>query len=543
MSENIEATDLVHVSNNVVVEPLISQWYAWTHLLNPATASLHIRNKHLSIMDSYIQFPKAHALAVKRPEMLGGPFIDYDGERVDEIKALRDETLKNCSGLLELSANIQELMNMLAQNAQGHALIDLYAKVPEKLKGLVELYYDLNNNPSFRFFETLLYESEYYNESLQSINLFAINDDDSRSFVWSTPRLADPNILHKNIPFHDPRIDTLFESVSKPVQYGVLKELFEITESEEPLFRSFFTKSKSKEYERYRGDGVLTRYFGHASILIETKDISIIVDPVISYGYESDISRYTYTDLPDKIDYVCITHNHQDHVLIETLLRIRYKIGHIIVPRNNGGELQDPSLKLTLEKLGFKNVIEINEMETIHFNSCSITGIPFLGEHADLNVRSKICHLVNFNENFKILLAADSCNQEPKLYERIQKSIGDIDVLFLGMECDGAPLSWLYGPLLPKTLERDKDQSRRLAGSDFSQAKALIDVFTPKNVFVYAMGMEPWLEYISAIRYTDESRPIKQSNQVLDYCNSNGIVGERLFGEKILEYAINLGRV
>jgi L-ascorbate metabolism protein UlaG (beta-lactamase superfamily) len=317
-----------------------------------------------------------------------------------------------------------------------------------------------------------------------------------------------------------------------------LRELFEVTNDEEPLFKSLFTKSKTKDYNRYMREGVLTRYFGHASILIETKDISIMVDPVISYGYESDISRYTYTDLPGKIDYVCITHNHQDHVLIETLLRIRYKIGHIIVPRNNGGELQDPSLKLTLEKLGFNNVIEINEMETIHFDSCAITGVPFLGEHADLNIRSKICYLVNFKKNFKILLAADSCNQEPKLYERIQKSIGSIDVIFLGMECDGAPLSWIYGPLLSKTLERDKDQSRRLSGSNFLQAKALIDVFTPKNVFVYAMGMEPWLEYISSIKYTDESRPIKQSNQVLEYCNTNGIVGERLFGERVLEYTI-----
>lgn len=539
MHSNINGTDLVHISDNLVIEPLIAQWYAWTHLLNPATAALHIKNKHLTIMDSYIRYPKAHALAVKRPEMLGGPFIDYNGERVDEIEILKNETLKNCSTLLQLSSSIQELINMLLQNAKGHALSDLYTKIPENLKGLVELYYDINNNPSFRFFETLLYDSEYYDESLQSICLFAINEDDSRSFVWSTPRLANANILHKRIPFNDQRIDTLFASERKPVQYGLLKELFQITDGDEPLFKSFFKKSAPKEYNRYMGEGVLTRYFGHASILIETKDVCIMVDPIISYGYEADISRYTYADLPDKLDYVCITHNHQDHVLIETLLRIRYKIGHIIVPRNNGGELQDPSLKLALEKLGFKNVMEIDEMETIHFNSCTITGIPFLGEHADLNIRSKICHLVNFKEKFKILLAADSCNLEPKLYQRIQKCIGSIDVIFLGMECDGAPLSWLYGPLLPKVLERQNDQSRRLAGCNYLQAKALIDVFTPKNVFVYAMGMEPWLEYISAMRYTDESRPIKQSNQLLEYCNANGITGERLFGERILEYAVN----
>ena len=89
--------------------------------------------------------------------------------------------------------------------------------------------------------------------------------------------------------------------------------------------------------------------------------------------------------------------------------RIIIKIGQIIVPRNNGGELQDPSLKLAFEKIGFSNVIEINEMETVHFSSCAITGIPFLGEHCDLNIQSKICPLIDFNSAFKILFAADSC--------------------------------------------------------------------------------------------------------------------------------------
>ncbi|GMN04613.1 MBL fold metallo-hydrolase [Croceitalea sp. MTPC5] len=535
---DIKSTDLVHISNNVAIEPLISQWYAWAHLLSPATAALNIKNRHLTIMDSYIKYPKSHELAIKKPEMLGGPFIDYKGKRVDEIKALREKTLEECSVLLELCKNIQDLNDLLAQEADGQTLSPLYSKMPKELRGLVELFYDLNHNPSFRFFEPLLYETEYYNDSLQSFNLLAINDDDSRSFVLSTPRLPDSNVLHKKYRFNDLRIDTLFDTWRNPIEYGTLKNMFEIEHHEEPLFKSFFSKSKPKEYKKYTGTGILTRYFGHACILIETNDISILVDPVISYGYESDISRYTFADLPDKIDFVCITHNHQDHILIETLLRIRYKVGQIIVARNNGGELQDPSLKIVFEKLGFTNVIEIAEMETIHFRSCSITGIPFLGEHADLNIRSKICPLITYKEKLKILFAADSCNHEPRLYERVQKILGYIDVIFLGMECDGAPLSWLYGPLLPNKIEKEKDQTRRLAGSNFDEAKALIDIFRPKNVFVYAMGLEPWLRYISSIKYTDESRPIKESNQILDYCDSKDIIGERLFGEKILEYLV-----
>src|SRR5437879_7403614 len=119
----------------------------------------------------------------------------------------------------------------------------------------------------------------------------------------------------------------------------------------------------------------------------------MLLDPVLHYSYESDISRHTYLDLTDKIDYVLITHHHQDHVLFETLLQIRHKVKNIVVPRNGGGQLQDPSLKLLLEQCGFRNVIEATEMEDIKTGNVRITALPFLGEHADLDIRSKMAWL------------------------------------------------------------------------------------------------------------------------------------------------------
>lgn len=529
-------TDLVYIKPNLVIEGLVDSWYAWAHLVSPATASRNIRERHLKIMNSYVQNPQIHAAAVKSPKMLGGPFIDYEGKRVDEIKALRDSTMENCADMLELCQAIDELNEMLKTEANGFSLTPLYEKVPAPLRGLVELYYDLNNNAAYRFFEPLLYRSKYYKEELQSFNLFLVKDDDSRSFVLSTPKLPDENTLRINLPFKSKKIDDLFSMSNHAKTYKDIKELFDIQDDHEALFRSFFTTEEPKRYERYAGDGILTRYFGHASIFIETKETSILVDPVISYGYESDISRYTYSDLPETIDYVLFTHNHQDHVLFETLLRIRHKVKNVVVPKSNGGGLQDPSLKLMFRAMGFENIIELEEMETLQFEDCSISGIPFLGEHSDLDIRSKLCHLVRFNDDFKMIFAADSCNVEPEIYKKIQEVFGNVDMIFLGMECDGAPLSWLYGPLMPETLDRERDGTRRLAGCDFGQSKALIDIFNPSNVFIYAMGMEPWLKYISSIKYTDESKPIVESNKVLVYCKEEGIDAERLFGEKIIEY-------
>ncbi|OXB23743.1 polyketide synthase [Flavobacterium tructae] len=536
----IQNDDLVYIKRNLAIEPLVDNWYAWPHLISPATAAMNIKDRHLKIMTSYVQNPMIHAAAVKTPKMLGGPFIDYDGKRVDEIKGLIDNTKEQCADLLKLREDVFALNDMLKKEAKGYALTELYNKIPESLQGLVELVYDINNNPSFRFFESLLYETEFYNESLQSFNLFLVHDDDSRSFVLSTPKLPGEDILRVNLPLKSEKIDQLFEMEDHPKTFGEIARIFEVEVEDLPLFKSFFTKEKSKKYERYSGDGVLTRYFGHACILTETKSTTILADPLVSYGYESDISRYSYDDLPESIDYVLVTHNHQDHILFETLLRLRRKIKNIIVPKSNGGFLQDPNLKLMFERIGFKNIIELGEMETIHFDDCSITGLPFVGEHCDLDVRSKLCHHVAYKDGLKILFAADSCNVSPKLYERIHKVMGDINVIFLGMECEGAPLSWLYGPLMPETLARDKDESRRLAGCNFEQAKAMVDVFKPSEVFVYAMGMEPWLKYISSIKYTDESIPIVESNKLLEYCLANDIDPERLYGEKIIEYKNDL---
>ena len=528
--------DLVFVKPNLVIEPLVDNWYAWSHLISPGTAAMNIKERHLKIMNSYVQNPMIHAAAIKSPKMLGGPFIDYKGKRVDEIKALINNTEEVCADLLELRNSILELMELLKKEAKGYALTDLYDKIPEPLQGLIELHYDLDNHPSFRFFESLLYNTKYYKEELQSFNLFLVQDDDSRPFVLSTPKLPDDHTLRVNLPFKSKEIDELFAMTDKPRRFEEIKNLIPIEPGKEKLYESFFTTEAPERYESYKGDGILTRYFGHACIFTETKTTSFLADPLISYGYDSDISRFSYDDLPETIDYVLITHNHQDHILFETLLRIRHKVKHIVVPKSNGGALQDPNLKLMFSKLGFKSIIELGEMETIHFDDCSITGLPFLGEHSDLDIRSKLCHLVKFKDDFQMAFAADSCNIHPRLYERVHEVVGDIDVIFLGMECQGAPLSWLYGPLLPETLPRDKDESRRLAGCNYDQSKSLVDIFNPKNVFIYAMGMEPWLKYISSIKYTSESKPIIESNRLLEYCASKNIGQERLFGEKIIEY-------
>ena len=521
-----------YLRSNVLLEPLIDRWYAWPHLISPATAARNISERHLRIMDSYVNAPDSHAAAVKNRKMLGGPFMEFGRTRVDEVKALSDQTKRQRAHLLEFSKAISDLDALLRTEANGHSLEPLYDKIPEPLQGFVELVYDLNNQASFRLIEPLLYRSPYYDRSMQSLRLSTIRDD-GRPFVLSTPRLENERCIDWARPFDSEDLDRLFALKSVPAPFEAIKELIESNNEQDAILEEFLTEEPPRPYGRYEGSGARWRYFGHACILLETKDLSILLDPVISYDYPSDIPRYTYDDLPDVIDFVLITHNHQDHILLETLLQLRRRIGTIIVPRNSGGFLQDPSLKLMLQACGFNNVVELTDMEALDFTFGSITAIPFLGEHADLNIATKAAYLVKINRH-SLLFAADSCNISHKVYEHVHRAIGDIDVLFLGMECDGAPLTWIYGPLLTQKLERVKDQSRRLAGSNFDRGIQLVDQFHCKEVYVYAMGQEPWLNHVMRVKYTDESNPIIQSNRLIDVCLNRKIIAERLYGEKEL---------
>ncbi|MEM9916799.1 MAG: MBL fold metallo-hydrolase [Bacteroidota bacterium] len=526
---------LVYLKPNVVMEPLVDGWYAWSHLISPGTAAMNITGRHMKIMQSFVQAPQIHEAAVRNPKMLGGPFMDIPATRVEEVKGLQNDIQVKRERVIELSNAIQELNQVLKDHPAGFSLDTAYEKVPDLLKGYVELVYDLNNNPTFRFFEPLLYNSDLYDEGMQSI-AFWVTENDDRPFVLSTPRLDEEDVLHLNIPFRHEFIDAISRMKRTPQPLSSVLDLVDLTEDQKALFETFFTEEAPPAYERYTGDKVRMRYFGHACILVETKDVSILVDPLISYyGYFQEVDRFSDMDLPDQIDYVLITHNHQDHILFETLLPLRHKIKNVVVPKTTAGSLQDPNLRLMFNHIGFDNVIELGELETVNLHDVTITGVPFVGEHSDLNIHSKLCHHVQVGE-FKIMFVADSCNLEPRLYDNVSKLVGNVDVVFLGMECDGAPLSWLYGPLLPEELSRDKDASRRLAGSNYERGKNLVHSFDPKEVYIYAMGMEPWLKFISSISYTDESNPIIASNKLIDTCREEGRIAERLFGEKELLY-------
>lgn len=518
--------ELLYIRPNLAIEGLVDQFYAWTHLVPPAPAAMNLANLLLPMMDSYVQQPQVHAAAVANPRMKGGFFINHGGRRVDEIRQLRDRCARDNADLLDLAQAVKDADELLRTQATGYDLTPLYQQLPAALRGCVELVYDLNNQPSLRFIEPVLYRSRFHRRQRQSIDLF-LDDGTERPFILSTPRLPQDGHLQLPLPLDHPGIDPLFAARRSPKRFDELCEALEISdEAAAARLRGFLTTQAGAPTDRHVTDGGRIRYFGHACVVIQTPRVNIVVDPFVSANTGAGDGRFTYADLPDHIDFCLITHGHQDHVVLETLLQLRHRTDAVVVPRSGGGALQDPSLRALLSSLGF-HTVEVEDFDRIEFDGGEIVATPFLGEHSDLNIRGKTTYWVRVGDK-RVFLDADSSGIDPELYGHVARAVGGTDIAFLGMECDGAPLTWLYGGLFTQPVSRKMSITRKLSGSNAAQAIDIVEQLGCSEAYVYAMGEESWLQHVMATSYTPESYQLKQVAEFLDRCAGRGVKAEHL---------------
>lgn len=520
---------LVTLKPNVIIEPLVARWHAWPHLISPATSALNIPFRLIKQMESYVESIDLHEMACNSPELRGGPFLNINRARVNDIQQLINSTKENLNEQIAFGHAIKDIYRLLIKEADGNSIESLYNKLPEITKGYIELIYTLSGYPEIRVSEPFLYRSNIYNPKIQSAIMY-INDSDERAFAFSTPRLADCNAIEINVSFASYVYNTLSKARTEPTKFGELIDALKLDPEDIPLFESFVIEAKSDDVKKIPSRSLKWKYFGHACILVESKSgRSALIDPVIPYNISHGIPRYSFEDLPDRLDYIVLTHNHSDHVSIESLLALRWKTDTVVVPRS-GDSVADPSLKLLLQALGFNKVVELDDLESIVLDDISITALPFLGEHGDLNIRSKAAWLVTANDH-KFIFAADSNNLDVEIYNKIHKIFGDIDTLFIGMECLGAPVSWVYGPVMPISLDRKKDQSRRLNGSDCSRGLEVVKSLNCKEAYIYAMGLEPWMQFITSIDPSEDTIPMINANEFMKKCNELGVVSQRLYGK------------
>jgi len=90
-------------------------------------------------------------------------------------------------------------------------------------------------------------------------------------------------------------------------------------------------------------------------------------------------------------------------------------------------------------------------------------------------------------------------------------------------------MSWLYGPLLEAPLAREHSEDRALKGSFAAPADRLAEQLGARQIFVYALGIEPWLKHLTGCRYDPEAEQLKQEVILRDLAGARDVKSELLY--------------
>lgn len=536
INRSFAGDDKVYFRSNVIVEPMLWGWHAWAHLIAPLQHAMNIAFRQIPIVKSYIATPGIHTKAASNPDLAGGPYMDTPLSTMPEVRALLAATTEVCAPLIKLANDYLSFANLLRESEKGYSLEGTYRMIPSSLQGALELFYDPLDSPNIRILEEVLVRRQV-NQHLQELFIRPANED-KRKFFISNPRIGVDGGLVLPLPFKDDRVNVLARARATGVRYaeiesllvagkGGLVDMETILTTQKPLGQSDKILAPSK-------DEIRIRYFGHACLLLETADVCVLIDPVVAWTPNAGDQRFTYYDLPERIDYAIVSHAHHDHFYIETLLQLRHKIGTIIVPSSNQGCIMDPSLKTILKMLAFENIVAVDMFDEIPLPGGRMLSLPFLGEHADLGIFSKQSIFVELHGK-KLLFLVDSNALDLSVYRWLVQLTGPVDAVFIGMECQGAPLSWLYGPLMVTTISRRNDESRRLCSSKAERAAQVVEMINPRHVFIYAMGHEPFVGHLTGLIYDETSLQVKEALKLVAFCKSREMAVDYLNGSKELK--------
>ena len=521
---------LYRLADSTLVEPLVQDFQAWWMTVAPLPASLHLQAYLVPLLKAYLQTPDFHAKAAKDPALSGSSFVGVAPERADEVRALLQRITSAQEDRLQLAEAFDTFQTQLLAEAKGQSLEPLYARLPEPLKGLVELVYDYVNRPSMRVHEGLLYRGRQHKPELQSLRLGRLDADADRDSLLTTPRLHKAGQIDWKTPFHDERLDRLFSLDLEPRPLSWIRDVLGDAVTSDAELLPLLTEAPARGADTWSGPGPRVRYVGHACVLVEWKGTSILVDAVVPVRptQAGPLERMSFADLPRRIDYVLITHRHPDHLDIETLLRLRHRIGTLVVPRASGALAGDYSPRLLGRSLGFRDVLEPYFYESLPLPDGELIAAPFMGEHGDV-AHAKSAWILRLG-NERLFFAADSMCVDETTYRDLRSTVGDLHTVFMNTEIEGAPHTWMLEGFFPKKRDRKLEKNRRCRGSNAQEGLRLLELVGAKRLFNYAMGLEPWMEHIIGPAATPETPRMGESDRLLATARERGLQAERLRG-------------
>jgi L-ascorbate metabolism protein UlaG (beta-lactamase superfamily) len=124
-----------------------------------------------------------------------------------------------------------------------------------------------------------------------------------------------------------------------------------------------------------QGDTVRVAYVGHASFLVQTRDQSILIDPVWAeraspFAFVGprrvNPPGIAFDDLP-KIDCVLVTHNHYDHMEVETIRRLWQRFApRIVTPLGNDAILRAAVPGLVADAVDWDDTVDLDGGLAVH---------------------------------------------------------------------------------------------------------------------------------------------------------------------------------
>ncbi|HCW07827.1 MAG TPA: MBL fold metallo-hydrolase [Cytophagales bacterium] len=191
-------------------------------------------------------------------------------------------------------------------------------------------------------------------------------------------------------------------------------------------------------------------WFGHSSYLIKSKNLNILIDPVMEgqaaplkmFGKPfagSDV--YSIEDLPS-IDLVLLTHDHYDHLHYESIKKLASSANHFVTSLGVGEHLE--SWGVTPEKITeldwwestlLTNEIELTATPARHFSGRTFTRGKTLWSSFVLKIHGH-----------QLFLGGDSGYDSH--FKEIGKRFGSFDIALL--ECGQYGKNWPYIHMLPE---------------------------------------------------------------------------------------------
>ena len=370
------SSPLVQLAADVVVEPLVSSYPAWWCNVSPLPSALHLTGYQLprfgpsSVRRAHTGRPRAIRRLPAAPSSTWRTHAPWVASLADGLESGR-------AAELELARDYWAFTATLFERGKGQTLEPLYGELPASLRGLVELAYDYHARPFLRFDEGLAYAAAPREH--ESLRIFRLARDADRPFYMSTPTPPGPGEVAWRTAFDAEATRVLLELDTTP---RTLDELRSARgrgglDALETLVCPAARPRRARPWPRATCGSTTSATPASCS----RRRPSTCSDP--SCPAAGGRAPPRFRALPERIDFAVVTHAHRPPRPRDAL-RLRGRIGTLVVPKNHGVASGDVSLRLLARRLGFSASSTSSRSRPSPPGGGRLSATPFHGEHGDI---------------------------------------------------------------------------------------------------------------------------------------------------------------